>query len=90
MIAHVIVTGRVQGVGFRFTVQQAAQNYGVTGWVRNKHDGSVEMEVSGETQLVKDFLKAVKAGLNPAIRVDDMNVEWQEDEKNKFKTFSIK
>ncbi len=44
---HYIFYGGVQGVGFRYTVYHTAQKYGITGWVRNCYDGSVEMEAEG-------------------------------------------
>ncbi|RYD68910.1 MAG: acylphosphatase [Verrucomicrobiaceae bacterium] len=60
MIARpVFYEGRVQGVGFRFTVKQTARGYDVTGWVRNLEDGRVELQVNGETEEVEGFLTAV-------------------------------
>ena len=44
---HITVTGRVQGVGFRYHIRAAANRFGVTGWVRNRYDGAVEMELEG-------------------------------------------
>ena len=44
---HIIFEGRVQGVGFRYRALYAAKQFGVTGWVRNLYDGTVEMEVQG-------------------------------------------
>ena len=48
---HVIVRGRVQGVGFRYITSSIASKYHVTGWVRNEYDGSVEIEVPGGNVL---------------------------------------
>ena len=49
---HIYVSGRVQGVGFRFRAQQLARGLGLTGWVRNLDDGRVEMELQGtETEM---------------------------------------
>lgn len=48
--------GRVQGVGFRYTAKYAAQSLGLTGWVRNEYDGTVEMEVQGREQLINRLL----------------------------------
>lgn len=59
---HVIVRGRVQGVGFRFITSSIAAKYHVTGWVRNEYDGSVEIEVQGPEHRVNLFLEEVKQG----------------------------
>ncbi|MGE6631706.1 acylphosphatase [Bacillus sp. NPDC077027] len=59
---HVIVKGRVQGVGFRYFVQGEASTYGVKGWVRNTEDGDVEIKVEGDEQQVSPFLSTVRKG----------------------------
>ncbi len=56
---QIFYEGRVQGVGFRFTVKQIARGYEVAGWVRNLTDGRVELQCNGETSEVESFLKAV-------------------------------
>ncbi|WP_010530763.1 acylphosphatase [Lentibacillus jeotgali] len=89
MLAHVIVSGRVQGVGFRFSARQQADQYNLTGWVQNKSDGTVELEVEGSKDGVHAFLNDLKEGLNPAIKVDDMKVDTQQDEKG-YSSFSIR
>ena len=53
---HFFFKGRVQGVGFRYRAQNAASMYGVTGWVKNLYDGSVEMEAQG---LEEDIDKVI-------------------------------
>ena len=45
---HILVSGRVQGVGFRYRTYYLAQNLGLTGWVQNLDDGRVEMELQGD------------------------------------------
>jgi acylphosphatase len=57
-----IVTGRVQGVGFRAFARDAARALGVHGWVRNAPDGSVEIEASGGADAMAAFARRVRAG----------------------------
>jgi acylphosphatase len=57
-----ILSGRVQGVGFRFFAERAARDAGVTGWVRNRSDGSVETVVEGEADAVARYLERLRAG----------------------------
>jgi len=54
---RVIITGRVQGVGFRFTTKDLARGFDVCGSVRNMPDGSVEILIMGEPEEVDEFLK---------------------------------
>lgn len=56
------VGGRVQGVGFRWFVLRAAEAGGVSGWVRNRDDGDVELRVEGSPGPVAAFLEAVRRG----------------------------
>lgn len=56
---QVFYEGRVQGVGFRFTVKQLARGYDVIGWVRNLDDGRVELQCSGDLEEVEAFLEAI-------------------------------
>ncbi len=53
---HLIFSGRVQGVGFRFRAWTAARELGLTGWVKNKEDGRVEMEVQGVEEEILQLL----------------------------------
>lgn len=63
--------GRVQGVGFRRFVYKLAQTFPVCGWVRNNPDGSVDIDVTGETSQLSLFLERVKNGSFLA-RVDEL------------------
>lgn len=59
---HFRFIGRVQGVGFRWTATRAADMLGLTGWVYNAWDGSVEMEVQGDEESIKEMLRAIDRG----------------------------
>ncbi|HXF66610.1 MAG TPA: acylphosphatase [Burkholderiales bacterium] len=59
---HLLITGRVQGVGFRFFVERKARALGLCGWVRNRHDGSVEAVVQGAPEAVEAMVAAVRRG----------------------------
>lgn len=75
--------GRVQGVGFRFRAQYAAEALGLTGWVRNENDGSVRMEVQGAEELIDRMLLTFKE--DRYIRISGMEVKMlplQEEERS--------
>lgn len=59
---HYYVSGRVQGVGFRYRAYYTAQSLGLTGYAVNLSDGRVELEVQGEESFVRDFLGRVEEG----------------------------
>ena len=65
------VTGRVQGVGFRYALRREAERAGVRGWVRNRRDGSVEALVQGEAQAVARLIAWARRGPRAA-RVDEL------------------
>ena len=80
---HMIVSGDVQGVGFRYRANYAARGLGLTGYVRNLYNGKVELEVQGERELISRFLGEVEAG--SFIHIED--IDWKdipviEDERN--------
>jgi acylphosphatase len=85
--AHVIVTGRVQGVAFRADARWAAGRAGVSGWVRNRADGSVEAVVEGERAAVERMLAWFRQG-SALARVDDVAVCW-EPYRGEFPDFRI-
>ena len=70
-IRRVLVTGRVQGVGYRAWVEHQARKHGVEGWVRNRRDGSVEALFSGPDDAVADLITSCRRGPSSA-RVDDV------------------
>jgi acylphosphatase len=59
---QVFYEGHVQGVGFRWTVRDAAKSFDVTGWVRNLPDGRVELQATGEEDEVRAFLNRIAQG----------------------------
>ena len=59
---HVFYSGRVQGVGFRFTAEEAAKQLGVTGWVKNLRAGRVELVAEGEETALQTFLERIRTG----------------------------
>ena len=71
---HVRVAGRVQGVFFRAWAQQQANELGVSGWVRNCHDGSVEARLAGDEDAVTQLIERLRDGPPSAI-VSNMDVE---------------
>lgn len=70
---HVIVSGDVQGVGYRYTLRMVAREAGVAGWVRNRSDGTVEAEIEGTPEQVDEVLAWMAQG-PPGARVDAANV----------------
>lgn len=76
---RVRVTGRVQGVFFRAWTRDEAQSLGVTGWVRNCSDGSVEAQLEGDPEAIDELLDLIREG-PPDARVDNLSVEEADPE----------
>jgi acylphosphatase len=68
------ITGRVQGVGFRFFTEDAARREGLHGWVRNLADGSVEIMAEGDAEAVDRFERHVRHG-PPGARIEQIEVD---------------
>ena len=73
VIRHIVVRGRVQGVGYRAFVEEEATHRGIAGWVRNRRDGSVEALFAGESDVVEDLVAACRKGPY-ASRVDNLDL----------------
>ena len=73
---RVTVSGRVQGVGFRWAITERARSRGVAGWVRNQPDGTVEAVLEGPPEAVDALVAWIRRG-PPGARVDDMTVEQE-------------
>lgn len=71
------IYGKVQGVGFRAFTCREAQRLGLTGWVRNRPDGSVEVLVEGEEPALRLLLQRISKG-PPAARVREIRTLWEE------------
>ncbi len=74
---HAHVYGRVQGVNFRYYTQKEADALGLTGWVANRFDGSVEVVAEGEKATLQRLLTFLHRG-PPSARVDRVQAEWTE------------
>lgn len=85
--AHVVISGKVQGVFFRAETQRAAMARGVEGWVKNRPDGSVEAVFEGPEEAVVAMLEWCKTG-SPRSRVDKIDVAWDVD-RREFAGFEI-
>lgn len=72
--AHVIYSGYVQGVGFRYTARMLASRLPVSGWVRNLSDGTVELEVQGEKDEVESYLRQLATEMKH--HISEARVEW--------------
>jgi len=74
MAKHLKISGRVQGVGFRYSFAAEAERLGVTGWVRNRRDGTLEAVADGEPEALETLLTWAHRG-PPSARVSDVRVE---------------
>ena len=84
---NIRITGRVQGVGFRYTARNVAVSFNIRGFVKNEYDGAVYIEAEGEEQALRHFVRWCRKG--PAsCRVSDIYVE--PGEVKGFSSFSIR
>lgn len=83
-----IIFGRVQGVYFRKLTQQQAQRLNITGWVRNRSEGSVEILAQGDEQYLISLLEWCRRGPRFA-KVEQIEINWVEQTEN-FSSFEIR
>lgn len=81
------VSGRVQGVNFRYYTRQTALRHGLTGWVRNRPDGTVSVLAEGDEAALRVLLAWLHDG-PPSAMVERVEARW-EDASGEFRTFSI-
>lgn len=84
-----VVTGRVQGVGFRWFVKAEAVPLELTGWIRNRSDGAVEGEVEGREDAIDALQACLEVGPSSAI-VTNVEISEISDDTQRFKQFEIK
>ena len=84
-----IVSGRVQGVGFRMSTLQQARQIGVSGYVCNLRNGNVEIVASGKADKVDELLKWAKSG-PPSAMVNHLEVEVIANDGEEFVAFEIR
>ncbi len=72
---HLVIQGRVQGVGFRYFVLRRAEALGLTGWVANLSNGDVEVEAEGEEHSLRQLVQRCREGPSAA-RVDRVSEQW--------------
>lgn len=85
---HLIIKGRVQGVGYRWFVRQVAERLNITGFVRNLPNGDVEVAAAGEEEALDQFIFELRHGSTFA-HVLDMDIETVPVEEIPFDSFQI-
>jgi len=85
--AHVIISGRVQGVCFRMETQRTAKRIGVLGWVKNRFDGTVEAVFEGDKKQVDQIIEWCRKGPSLSV-VSNLEITW-EPFTGEFKNFDI-
>ncbi len=87
MTAHVLISGKVQGIGFRYFVKSKAKRFGLLGWVTNTQDGKVEAKFVGEKEKIEEIIKLCRKGPFLA-QVDFVDVKWRRKDEE-FEIFEI-
>jgi len=74
--AHIRLTGKVQGVGYRAFAQRTAQELALSGYVVNLPDGSVEVDAEGDREQIERFVEQLRLG-PPRSRVEKLEIQWK-------------
>jgi len=85
---HAIVHGRVQGVGYRAFAARSASQLGLTGWVRNRFNGTVETIAEGDRSVLENYLRDLKQGPGPS-NVTQVEEQWSPATRE-FKQFRVR
>ena len=85
---HLIVSGKVQGVGFRWFVVKTGRSFALIGYAKNLPEGNVEIHAEGNKMDIQRFVGKVKQG-SPSSRVDHIEIMWI-NPSNRFKDFAVK
>jgi len=85
---HIFISGRVQGVGFRYFTKMNADSLGITGWVRNLSDGRVEVLIQGDDEALNKMISKLKKGPHSA-SVENVMIERKSDTKELHQTFFV-
>ena len=85
---HVLYSGQVQGVGFRFTAEESAKRLGVVGWIKNLRDGRVELVAEGEEKALEQFIKDIRTGPMRNF-IKDVEITWSASTDD-FEDFEIR
>ena len=83
MAKHLLISGRVQGVGFRYSMAEEAERLGATGWVRNRSDGTVEAVIDGQPAAVEALLAWARRG-PPSARVTGVRISEAAESFERF------
>jgi acylphosphatase len=86
--ARVLISGRVQGVGFRYFITSRAEQFDIVGYVRNLDTGAVEIEIEGDRAVIVEFLTEIKLGPRLA-EIHEFQTEWK-PYKMRYDRFFVK
>jgi acylphosphatase len=73
--AHIVASGLVQGIGYRYFISSRAVRFGLLGYVKNIYSGEVEIEIEGDRSLIEEFIIEVKVGPRAA-QIKNLKIEW--------------